>query len=197
MLTRRSYTPSLMRRRWIATLLVPVAVVVNASTTVTAARSLALGANLTGSTDAVAAAVEQCAARKVPLATIYSDGFAEVGPAGRRKQERLLAIARSGGTRLIGPNCIGLFSSAPSCALSVNAVLEHLDITPGPLAIVSQSGSMMGGLLSRGLGRGAGFSKLVSVGNECDLGVGEITDCLVDDPHTSGVINPRFVRAGR
>jgi acyl-CoA synthetase (NDP forming) len=139
-------------------------------------------------TDAVAAAVEQCAARKVPLATIYSDGFAEVGPAGRRKQERLLAIARSGGTRLIGPNCIGLFSSAPSCALSVNAVLEHLDITPGPLAIVSQSGSMMGGLLSRGLGRGAGFSKLVSVGNECDLGVGEITDCLVDDPHTGTIL---------
>jgi acyl-CoA synthetase (NDP forming) len=139
-------------------------------------------------TDAVASAVEQCVAKKVPLATIYSDGFAETGPAGRRKQEQLLAIARTGGVRLIGPNCIGLFSSEPSCALSVNAVLEQLDITPGPLAIVSQSGSMMGGLLSRGLGRGAGFSKLVSVGNECDLGVGEITNCLVDDPHTGAIL---------
>lgn len=139
-------------------------------------------------TDAVAAVVEQCVAKKVPLATIYSDGFAEIGPEGRRKQEQLLAIARAGATRLIGPNCIGLFSSQPSCALSVNAVLEHLEIKPGPLAIVSQSGSMMGGLLSRGLGRGAGFSKLVSVGNECDLGVGEITDCLVDDPHTGAIL---------
>lgn len=136
---------------------------------------------------AVAAAVEQCAAMRVPVATIYSDGFAETGPDGRRKQEEILAIARAGGVRLIGPNCIGMFSSNPSCALTVNAVLEELDITPGPLAIVSQSGSMMGGLLSRGLGRGVGFSKLISVGNECDLGVGEITECLVDDPHT-GVI---------
>ena len=137
---------------------------------------------------AVAAAVEQCAAKRVPVATIYSDGFAEAGPEGRRKQDEILAIARAGGVRLIGPNCIGLFSNEPSCALSVNAVLEKLDITPGPLAIVSQSGSMMGGLLSRGLGRGAGFSKLISVGNECDLGVGEITECLVEDPHTGAIL---------
>src|SRR5258706_11317810 len=84
-------------------------------------------------TDAVAAAVEQCAARQVPLATIYSDGFAEVGPAGRRKQERLLAIARSGGARLNGPHCIGLFSSQTSWALAVDVGFEHLHITPGPL----------------------------------------------------------------
>ena len=139
-------------------------------------------------TDAVAAAVEQCVAKKVTIATIYSDGFAETGAAGRRKQEDLVKIARAGGVRLLGPNCIGLFSSKPSCSLSVNAVLEQLEITPGPLAIVSQSGSMMGGLLSRGLGRGAGFSKLVSVGNECDISVGEITDCLVDDSHTGAIL---------
>ena len=139
-------------------------------------------------TDAVAAALEQCVAKKVPVVTIYSDGFAETGAAGRVKQEKLVAIAKKGGVRLIGPNCIGLFSSKPSCALSVNAVLEKLDVTPGPLAIVSQSGSMMGGLLSRGLGRGVGFSKLISVGNECDLGVGEIADCLVDDPHTEAIL---------
>jgi len=139
-------------------------------------------------TDAVAAAVEQCVAKKVTIATIYSDGFAETGEIGRHKQDELLKIARTGGVRLLGPNCIGLFSSKPACSLSVNAVLEQLEIKPGPLAIVSQSGSMMGGLLSRGLGRGAGFSKLVSVGNECDLGVGEITDCLVDDPHTGAIL---------
>ncbi len=137
---------------------------------------------------AVAAAIAQCVAKKVPVATIYSDGFAETGAAGRLEQEELVRIARAGGVRLLGPNCIGLYSSEPPCSLSVNAVLEQLDITPGPLAIVSQSGSMMGGLLSRGLGRGVGFSKLVSVGNECDLGVGEIADCLVDDPHTGAIL---------
>ena len=138
--------------------------------------------------DAVAAVLEQCAAKKVPVATVYSDGFAETGAEGRRKQERLLEIARADGVRLVGPNCIGLVSTRPSCGLSVNAVLGFAQIKAGPLAIVSQSGSMIGGLLSRGLGRGAGFSKLISLGNEADLGVGEISDLLVDDPHTGAIL---------
>lgn len=138
--------------------------------------------------DAVGAALQQCVAKQVPVATIYSDGFAETGEAGRRKQEELLKIARAGGVRLVGPNCIGVLSIQPSLALSVLAVLEMDCIKHGPFAIVSQSGSMIGALLSRGLGRGAGFSKLVSVGNEVDIGVGELTDLLVDDPHTGTIL---------
>ena len=138
--------------------------------------------------DAVAAAIEQCVQKKVLTATIYSDGFAETGDEGRRKQEEVLAIARAGGVRVLGPNCIGILSIRPSFALSVNAVLEMDHIKPGPFAIVSQSGSMTGGLLSRGLGRGAGFSKLISVGNEADIGVGELTDMLVDDPYTGAIL---------
>ena len=137
---------------------------------------------------AVQAAIEQCAQKGVPVATVYSDGFAETGPEGRRNQDRILEIARAGGVRVIGPNCIGLVSTDPGCAISVNAVLDMLEIKVGPLAIVSQSGSMLGGLLSRGLGRGVGFSKLVSVGNESDLSVGEFADLLVDDPHTSTIL---------
>lgn len=137
---------------------------------------------------AVKTALEQCVSKKIPVVTIYSDGFAETGAAGRRAQDELVAIARAGGVRMIGPNCIGLFSSQTHLAISVNAVLEQADITPGSLAVVSQSGSMTGGLLSRGLGRGAGFSKLISVGNEADIGVGELSDMLVDDPHTSAIL---------
>lgn len=137
---------------------------------------------------AVKTALEQCVAKKIPVVTIYSDGFAETGAAGRRAQDELVAIARAGRVRLIGPNCIGLFSSQTHIAISVNAVLEQADIKPGALAVVSQSGSMTGGLLSRGLGRGAGFSKLISVGNEADIGVGELSDMLVDDPHTSAIL---------
>ena len=128
---------------------------------------------------AVQAAIEQCATKGVPVAAIYSDGFGETGPEGRSNQERIVEIARAGGVRVIGPNCIGLMSTDPGCAISVNAVLEMAQIKVGSLAIVSQSGSMLGGLLSRGLGRGVGFSKLVSVGNESDLSVGEFADLLV------------------
>lgn len=137
---------------------------------------------------AVKKALEQCVAKKIPVATIYTDGFAEIGAEGRAMQDELQAIAKAGGVRLIGPNCIGLFSSQTHLALSVNAVLENSEIKPGPISIVSQSGSMTGGLLSRGLGRGMGFAKLVSVGNEADIGVGEFADMLVDDPHTGQIL---------
>ncbi len=136
----------------------------------------------------VAKALEQCVAKKIPVVTIYTDGFAEIGAEGRAMQEELQRIAKAGGVRLIGPNCIGLFSSQTNLGLSVNAVLENLDIKPGPIAVVSQSGSMTGGLLSRGLGRGVGFSKLVSVGNEADIALGEFADMLVDDPHTKAIL---------
>ena len=139
-------------------------------------------------TTAVPAALQQCVAKNIPVVTVYSDGFAETGAAGRERQQQLNAIIRGSGTRLVGPNCIGLLSTQTHLALSVNAVLEKLDITPGGLAIVSQSGSMMGGLMSRGLGRGVGFSKLISVGNEADLGVAELAGLLVDDPHTEAIL---------
>jgi acyl-CoA synthetase (NDP forming) len=133
-------------------------------------------------------AIAQCCAKRVPVVTIFSDGFAETGAAGRQQQDELLKLARASGVRLLGPNCIGLLDVHSHLVLSVNAVLEHAQIRPGATAIVSQSGSMMGSLMSRGLGRGTGFSKLVSVGNESDLAVGEITDLLVDDADTRVIL---------
>ncbi|MBY8858677.1 acetate--CoA ligase family protein [Nocardia sp. CA2R105] len=137
---------------------------------------------------AVSEALEQCIEHKVPVATIYADGFAEAGPEGQRRQDELVERAREGGVRLLGPNCSGIVSTKPSCALSVNAAIEQLTITPGPLSVISQSGSMTGGLVSRGLGRGVGFSKVVSIGNESDLTVAELTDWFVDDPDTGAVL---------
>jgi acyl-CoA synthetase (NDP forming) len=106
-------------------------------------------------------AIAQCCEKKVPVVTIFSDGFAEIGNAGRAQQEEVVRLARAGGVRLLGPNCIGLLDLHSHLVLSVNAVLEHAPLTPGTTAIVSQSGSMMGALMSRGQGRGIGFSRLV------------------------------------
>ena len=137
---------------------------------------------------AVPETIEQCIERQIPVATIYADGFAEAGEEGRQAQEKLVARAQEGGVRILGPNCSGIVSTQPSCTMSVNAAIEQLDVPVGPLAVISQSGSMTGGLVSRGLGRGVGFSKIVSIGNESDLSAAEITDWLVDDPHTGAVL---------
>ncbi len=136
----------------------------------------------------VPAACDECFERCVPVVTIFTDGFGETGAAGRGIEAGLVARARAAGTRLLGPNSIGLISTAPPTALSVNAVLELERLPTGPLGVVSQSGSLIGAMLSRGAARGIGFSRLVSVGNESDLGVGELLDLLVDDPETQAVL---------
>jgi len=133
-------------------------------------------------------ACDECFARRVPVVTIFTDGFGETGEAGRKVEDALVTKARAAGVRLLGPNSIGLVSTSPATALTVNASLELERLPVGPLAVVSQSGSLIGALLSRGAARGIGFSRLVSVGNEADLAVGELVDLLVDDAQTKAVL---------
>ena len=137
---------------------------------------------------AVPDVVAQCCERGVPVATIFSAGFAELGEEGLARQRRMVETARAGGLRLLGPNCMGLVNVQDATPLTVNAVFEQEYPAPGPFSIVSQSGSMLGSILTRARPRGLGFAKLVSVGNECDLGVGEIAGMLVDDPATSVIL---------
>ncbi len=137
---------------------------------------------------AVPDVIDQCCEREVPVATIFSAGFAELGEEGLARQRAIVERARAGGLRLIGPNCMGVVNVPGHTALSINAVLADGALRPGPLSVISQSGSMLGTLLSRAQPRGLGFSKLVSLGNECDLGVGEIADLLVDDPDTGAIL---------
>jgi len=136
----------------------------------------------------VEAALEDCGRRKVPVASVYSDGFADRGADGAERQRRLVERARALGVRLLGPNSMGVINLSGRAPITVNAVLE-MDAPPvGGTSLVSQSGTMLGTMLSRGAARGLGFSKLVSVGNEADLGVGEIVDLLADDPETKVIL---------
>ena len=73
-------------------------------------------------------------------------------------------------------------------ALTANAAFAVEKLRTGTWALVSQSGSLIGALLSRADARGIGFSRLISVGNEVDLAVGEIADLLVDDPKTKAIL---------
>jgi acetate---CoA ligase (ADP-forming) len=132
----------------------------------------------------VETALEDCARKGVPVASIYSNGFADAGPEGFSRQTKLTERARDLGIRLLGPNSMGVVDLNGGLALTVNAVLEMDAPQAGSTSLVSQSGTMLGTLLSRGAARGLGYAKLVSVGNEADLGVGELVELLVDEADT-------------
>ena len=136
----------------------------------------------------VEGALEDCGRKGVPVASIFSDGFADAGAEGVARQARLVARARELGVRLLGPNSMGMINLTGHVALTVNAILEMESLPAGGTSIVSQSGTMLGTMLSRGAARGVGFSKLVSVGNEADIGVGELVHFLAADPETHTIL---------
>lgn len=136
----------------------------------------------------VIATVEQCGARGIRCATILSDGFAESGAEGARRQRELLRRAAAANVRLLGPNSLGIMNVTDKVLLSANAALSTDTLLPGNLGLISQSGSAIGMLLSRAHARGIGFSTLVSVGNESDLGVGEIGELLLEQEQTEVIL---------
>ncbi len=136
----------------------------------------------------VLAAVEDCAVAGIKVATIYSDGFAETGAEGMALQNKIVAAAHAGGMRIVGPNSMGTIDLNTPMTLSVNAILEMENIPAGNLGVISQSGSMLGALMSRGAARGVGFSSLLSIGNEADLSIAELIEVLVGDDRTNAIL---------
>lgn len=151
--------------------------------------------------DLAADAVRELAALGTPAAIVLASGYGEVGGVGVQRQLELRQAA--GAMRLLGPNAIGLVNLTDKITLSASGALEMESIPAGKIAVVSQSGGILGSLLSRAVGRGAGFSKLISTGNEADLESADFIDYLADDPATAvialyieGLRNPdKFRRA--
>lgn len=126
--------------------------------------------------------VRELAAAGTKAAVVLASGFGESGEEGRKRQEELREAA--GSMRILGPNTIGLVNLSDGIMLTASGAMEMEDFTTGPIALLSQSGGIMGSLLSRAAGRGIGFSKLVATGNEADLEVSDFLSALADDPAT-------------
>ncbi|WP_295529600.1 acetate--CoA ligase family protein [uncultured Pseudacidovorax sp.] len=135
--------------------------------------------------DRVLASLEECVAKGVGCALCITAGFAETGPRGRQDEQALVALARAGGMRLIGPNCMGLMNTHHNLAATTGVVMGSIDRLPtGGIGLASQSGALMGAMISRGVDIGAGFSATVSVGNQSDLDLNDFFEYLIDDPRT-------------
>lgn len=133
--------------------------------------------------DRAAEAVRALAARGTVAAIVLAGGYGEAGPEGARRQRELHEAA--GPMRLLGPNTIGLVNLTDRVVLSASGALEVDDPPRGGIGLVSQSGGVLGSLLSRAAARGIGLSKLVSTGNEADLELADFVDALACDEATS------------
>lgn len=127
-------------------------------------------------------AVRDLAKRGTAAAIVLASGYTETGAQGAQRQHELLEAA--GEMRLLGPNTIGLVNLTRSIPLSASSALEMDHFPVGSIGVVSQSGGIVGSLLSRAAARGIGLSTLVSTSNEVDLDLADFVSFLADDEAT-------------
>jgi len=130
----------------------------------------------------VLGAVENCGAAGVKNLVIITSGFSEVGDLATEQQ--IVRTARRHGMRVLGPNIFGIYSAASS----LDATFGPGGITPGPVAIITQSGALGIAMIGKTATEAVGLSALVSVGNKADIDEADLLEYLATDERTRAIL---------
>jgi len=128
--------------------------------------------------------IEECGAKGVPMAVIITAGFKEMGEGGKALEDRVLAIAKGHGTRIIGPNCLGVIIPPKG----IDTTYVHQSPKPGNIAFISQSGAIINTVVDWSLAKNIGFSNVISVGNQSDLDFLDYIRYVGKDEKTKAII---------
>jgi acyl-CoA synthetase (NDP forming) len=135
---------------------------------------------------AVCEAIEACARRKVGTALVFAAGFAETGD--HATQDAVAATTRAAGLAVVGPNCLGVTNNVDGIMLHMLYAQEALRGVTNGVAIIGQSGGLLGHFQRACDGRGIPLSYVISTGNEAGLDTTDFLDFLVDDPSTRVIV---------
>ncbi len=132
-----------------------------------------------------------------------SAGLHGAGPLGEAAERVLVERARSQGMRLIGPESLGLISTDPTVEL--HASLSAVDVLPGRVGFLTQSGTLGIAALEHARRVGLGISTFIDVGAKADVSGNDVLQFWEGDPRTDVVLlylesfgNPRkFTRLAR
>jgi 4-hydroxybutyryl-CoA synthetase (ADP-forming) len=134
----------------------------------------------------VPAVMEDIGKKNIRGAIIVTAGFKEVDKEGARLEKEIESVAKRYGTRIIGPNCLGIMSLSESNIMN----LTFLKITPkyGGIALISQSGAICAATVEDAIAQGIGFSKVISIGNKVDMDENDVLELLADDLETKVIV---------
>ncbi|KDE56514.1 acetate--CoA ligase family protein [Methanoculleus sp. MH98A] len=132
----------------------------------------------------VPSVIEECGQKGVVMAVIITAGFKEMGEGGKALEDRVLEIAKRYGTRIIGPNCLGMIIPPKG----IDTTYVHESPKPGNIAFISQSGAIVNTVVDWSIRQDIGFSVVVSVGNQADLNFIDYLRFVERDPKTKGII---------
>jgi acyl-CoA synthetase (NDP forming) len=133
-------------------------------------------------------AIRDCAGGGVKAAIVFSAGFAEASEDGARAQYDIRAIARAGGIRLLGPNCMGTINARDGVlATFTSGIVDHFP-QPGNISLASQSGAFGAHCLALMRERGLALNLWATTGNQCDVEVPDFLAYMAADPATDVII---------
>lgn len=112
--------------------------------------------------------LSELAVRGCPVAVVTGPaaGLAEAG--------------RAAGLRVLGPNAFGV--AVPR--LGLNASLSHIPVPAGHVGLVTQSSSLARAVVDWAGPNGVGFSAVVGIGGNADIGFASVLDYLARDADT-------------
>jgi acetyl coenzyme A synthetase (ADP forming)-like protein len=128
--------------------------------------------------------IHDAGSKGIPLAIIISSGFRESGEEGREREKQVCAIASRYGTRIMGPNCLGLMLPLQG----INTTFDPVSPKPGKIAFISQSGAIISTIIDWSLPEEIGFSAVISVGNQADLTCEDFIQYAGAQPDTKAII---------
>lgn len=134
--------------------------------------------------DAVASVVRDCVEKRVKAAVIITAGFRETGPDGARIEKEIADIAKAGGLRLLGPNCLGHIDTHSR----LNATFAAKMPLAGNISFISQSGALFSAILDLADTEKVGFAKFVSLGNKADINEIDLLEAWKDDEASKVII---------
>jgi len=124
--------------------------------------------------------IKDCAAKGVKVVQFFTSGFSEsLTDEGRELQSEIVGLAREGGVRLIGPNCMGVYCPRTGVSFAPDFPRES-----GKVGYVCQSGGNAHFGVRYAVQRGVRFSKVVAYGNACDVDESDLLEYLITDPET-------------
>jgi acetyltransferase len=124
--------------------------------------------------------MRQCVKLGTKAAIIITAGFKEIGEEGKKLEDEVVRVARKGGIRIIGPNCLGVIVTATKLNASFGGELPDV----GHTGYLSQSGALLAAILDTAKANGIGFSSLFSIGNKADIDELDLVEALAEDPNT-------------
>lgn len=130
----------------------------------------------------IASVLADCELKTVKGMVIVSSGFADQGnEEGRARQDMLACWAKRHGVSVGGPNCLGLLNAWNGL---VALPTPFLEVVPGSIGAILQSGMLAPSLLMPLFARGIGVSRVVTTGNQVNLDIADYLVGMVNDVKT-------------